>query len=251
MLVDTCTTVTARILRVPLGLIGSQRFAGKIGHRLVQQPGLACDLQVLTDSVRQPQQIIGTSRADTALRTFVPPVQNIAFGKLDAASTDDLVAGELGLHVQEGKRILQLIAEAEAASRLVQACSAPQPPGQILIEEPAIEQVIERFVGCANTTAIEHVVPVSLRFCLAIADVLPGMRRLGKHEGCITVVGRAECEADFSFLTGGKIHVNLVRATGLGAGDDFSRQSNSPQCCRTAWVAGSAEEFAPVRREAM
>ena len=86
---------------------------------------------------------------------------------------------------------------------------------------------------------------------LPITNVVLGTHRLGKLEGCFTVVGRAECEGDISLLTGGEIHVNLVRATWLGAGDDFSRQSYALQCCRMAWVAGSAEEFAPVRREAV
>ena len=84
----------------------------------------------------------------------------VAFNKLTAGTQRDLLARGTRLGVHQRHHVLQLIALAVRAARLVVAASGPQPARQRLIHAPAIGQHVERRVGWFDLYRAERVPPV-------------------------------------------------------------------------------------------
>src|SRR5439155_26674161 len=68
---------------------------------------------------------------------------HVALDELVRRVEEDLRPRELGPHVDEGGGILELVAEAEGAARLVEGRAAPEPAGESLIAEPAVHQEVD------------------------------------------------------------------------------------------------------------
>src|SRR6266705_5967863 len=74
----------------------------------------------------------------------MPPVLDIAFDKLPRGRSQDVIACNLGRGMHEGHYVLQLVAEAVSAARLIKGRAAPNPATESLVKQPAIEQKIRR-----------------------------------------------------------------------------------------------------------
>ena len=93
-------------------------------------------------------------RADATSAARRPP-------RTDArAASSRWRAAERGRGVQQRRDVLQLVAEAEGAARLVEAGAAPDAAAERLVEQPAVQHQVERRVGRAHLARAEHALPV-------------------------------------------------------------------------------------------
>ena len=79
----------------------------------------------------------------------VPPVLHVAFLELPGGRPQDLRPRLLRGAVDQGHHVLELVAEAVGPARLVERRPAPDPAGQHLVEQPAVEHQVQRRVGRA------------------------------------------------------------------------------------------------------
>ena len=70
-----------------------------------------------------------------------------------------------GPRVEQRQHVLQLIAEAERAARLVRAAARPDAAAQRLVEQPAIDDQVERIVWRLHLHGAERLVPELRRAC--------------------------------------------------------------------------------------
>ena len=76
------------------------------------------------------------------------------------AHSEQVLAQQRGLRVHQRHRVLQLVAEAEGAARLVVAAARPDAAGERLVQQPAVGQQVERRIGRLHLHRAERVVPV-------------------------------------------------------------------------------------------
>ena len=96
------------------------------GDFFVQNSGVACHGDVVRDHERQPQQIVGAERAHAHAGFRMPPMLHVAFDELARGGTQNVGPRNLGPRIDEGQRILQLIAETEGAAGLIERRSVPK-----------------------------------------------------------------------------------------------------------------------------
>ena len=112
-------------------------------HALVQHADVAGRADILRHHVGQPQQIVRAARTQAAAARLVPPVLDVAFDELPAGGPEQMRSGELGPRQQQRHHVLQLIAKAEGAARLVVARARPETAAHVLIDEPPVDQHVE------------------------------------------------------------------------------------------------------------
>ncbi len=77
----------------------------------------------------------------------MPPVLNVAFDELPAGAHQQMGADQPRLGVNERHDVLQLVAEAERAARLVIPAARPESAGERLVDQPAVGEHVDGFVG--------------------------------------------------------------------------------------------------------
>src|SRR5206468_1137094 len=85
---------------------------------------------------------------------------DIALRKLVSGSAHELLAEERGLAVEERHRVLELIAEAERTTGLVEPASTPHPAGEHLVDQPAVREEVERRIRRLNVDRAERAIPI-------------------------------------------------------------------------------------------
>ena len=80
---------------------------------------------VAAGRLRQPQIFVGEMRAHAVAAGRMPPVLHVALHELPARATQQLFAREPRRGVHERRRVLQLIAKAEGAARLIITAASP------------------------------------------------------------------------------------------------------------------------------
>ena len=138
--------------------IGGEEWRDQKGHPLAQNVLIAGRTNVLGDDVRQPEEVIRATATKPAARGFVPPVLDVALDELASRSAEDVIARERRLAEEQRHHILQLIAKAIRAAGLIVPGARPQPAAHVLVQQPAIDQGIERVVRRA------HVIASSVQF---------------------------------------------------------------------------------------
>ena len=108
-----------------LVLIVCQRGGVEEGNLCLQDVQIAGRPDVVSDHVREPEEVVGNSRADPAALRFMPPMLDIPLLELPARCQQDLVARQVGAGVKERHDVLQLIAKTEGAARLVKSGASP------------------------------------------------------------------------------------------------------------------------------
>ena len=87
---------------------------------------------------------------------------NIALDELATRGAQQLRSRQIGSRGQQRRDILQLVAKAVGAARLVEGRSRPDAAGQRLIEQPAVEHDVERAIGRPHLNHAQHRLPVAL-----------------------------------------------------------------------------------------
>src|SRR5690606_39087295 len=83
---------------------------------LVQHPLVAQRLHVDRGDVRQPHEVVRDPGAHATRRRRVPPVQHVALWELVRGRLEQLGTRQLRRGVQQGKRVLELVAETDGAA---------------------------------------------------------------------------------------------------------------------------------------
>src|SRR5262245_53124423 len=97
----------------------------------------------------------------------MPPMQYISLLELVTRREQDLLASQVRTGWQEGKHILQLIAKAIGATRLIRAGTTPDPAGQRLVGQPAVEQEVQGRIRRLHAHHSEQIIP-------EVTDAHPG-----------------------------------------------------------------------------
>ena len=128
-------------------------------HSLVQDTDVPGRPDVLGDCIGQPEQIVGASRAQPAARRLVPPMLHVAFDELMSGGPQQVLAPKVWPRERERHHVLQLIAEAERAARLVVTGAGPEAAAHVLIQQPPVHQHIKRIIRRPNADTIETAIP--------------------------------------------------------------------------------------------
>ena len=91
----------------------------------------------------------------------MPPVLHVPLAELPRGGAQDLLAQHLAPRHREGHGVLELVAEAEGAPRLIEGGARLDAAGEGLIEEPAVDQEVERAVGRPHLERPQDVVPAA------------------------------------------------------------------------------------------
>ena len=76
---------------------------------------------VLQRRVQQPEPVVGEARAHALAARLVPPVLDVAFDELPRGGVEEVLARDVAAAAStSASDVLQLIAEAEGAARLVE-----------------------------------------------------------------------------------------------------------------------------------
>ena len=142
-----------------LVLIVGQRGGVEEGDLRLQDGAVAGRPDVVRDHVREPEQVVGNSRADPGTTRRMPPVLDVPLRELPAGGQQDLVAGQLGAGGEEGQDILQLIAKAEGAAGLVKGGTSPDAAAQRLVLQPAVDQQVGGQFGGAHFDRPQERIP--------------------------------------------------------------------------------------------
>src|SRR5213592_1674972 len=89
----------------------------------------------------------------------MPPVLDIAFHELSRSRAQDVVPCEVGCGVHEGHHVLQLVAEAVSAARLIKGRATPAAATESLVKQPTVEQKIRGKLGCFHFDRAQEPVP--------------------------------------------------------------------------------------------
>src|SRR5258705_12244538 len=89
----------------------------------------------------------------------MPPVLQVAFDELPAGCPQQVFTGQIWASQGQRHDILQLIPEAISTAWLVIASTRPDTAADVLVDEPAVHQRIERIVRCADANGIQRSIP--------------------------------------------------------------------------------------------
>ena len=131
------------IVQAALGFARCELIGLTEGNRHTENGVVACDADILVGDVDKPEVVVAEGCACAEVHTFVPPVQNIAFGKLVGSVIQDLPTGIIGIAVEDAHHVLQLVAEASCAAHLIECGTCKQTRGVDLVEIPAVEHIVE------------------------------------------------------------------------------------------------------------
>ena len=90
---------------------------------------------------------------------------DVAFDELPRCGVQQVCAAEIRPGMNEREYVLKLIAKPEGASGLVRSAAGPDTTAQRLVQEPAIDDEIERIIGGPNLHDAERVIPHTLGGC--------------------------------------------------------------------------------------
>ena len=96
--------------------LAADRTAFDETDHFIQHAGVAGHLHVTADRQRQPQEIVGAMRAHAAVERRMPPVLDVAFGKLVRSAKQQVLANLRGRGMQHRHAVLQLVAKTVGAA---------------------------------------------------------------------------------------------------------------------------------------
>ena len=168
---------------------------------------------------------------------------HVPLAELAAGAAQQMLAGRPRRGVDQGRRVLELIAEAVRAARLVVSAAPPVPGGERLILEPAVDEDVQRGV---RRLGIDH----AQRALPELPHLLQRLARAGRpaepsHQGVRLVGGPAgtQHEDHFAFLAVRDIELRLHRRARVEARSGPARQSRPAQRGGIGQCAVAAEKL--------
>src|SRR5882724_4248559 len=210
--------------RLPVGLSLARGEHRSLQERneLVEDAVVPGRVHVMRYGVRQPEQVVRATGSGAAAGGLVPPVLHIPFDELPARGPDDVRPQNVRPRQGEGHGVLQLIAEAEGATRLIEAGPRPEPAAQVLVQKPPVHEEIEGVVRGAHLDRLQGVGPEPLhRFQ---GDVGGGHAAVAAHQlaGVLAIPTLSQDEDEAAALSRSQADLDLQRGAGIqfGAGLD-------------------------------
>src|SRR5438477_4233786 len=179
----------------------------------------------------------------------MPPVLDIAFHELSRGRAQNVVAREVGRGVHEGHHILQLVAEAVSAARLIKGRATPDAAAESLVKEPAVEQKIRGKLGCFYFDRAQEPVPPIAGFLECSFDV--GGIAKTSHESacCFFVVRLPEEKGNLDGLSRFNLDHDLHCGARVEAGANLACQSFVLHRSRIAQRAVAPDEHGAITGE--
>ena len=110
----------------------------------------------------QPDAVVGDARAHALAGMRQPPMLHVALDELPRRRrAADGARVSCGRGEAQRHAVLQLVAEAVGAARLIEAGARPDAAGERLIEQPAVEHDVHRAVGRPDLHRAQHVAPMA------------------------------------------------------------------------------------------
>src|SRR5579872_7477079 len=116
-----------------------QRLTLQEGDGFVENGFVARNVDILADRISEPGAIIGDAGAHALAGMRQPPVLDVALDELPRRRAQQVRARHRRLRRGERHAVLELIAKAIGAARLIEGRPRPETAGERLIEQPAIE----------------------------------------------------------------------------------------------------------------
>ena len=154
---------------------------------------------------------------------------HVSFAKLTTGRAQQVFAEHVRLGMYQGHRVLQLIAEAEGTSGLIEPRASPHTAGQRLVDEPAVGQEVDGRVGsvdvdqrraCDSSSAIR--LPMCAMCAVDAAKSLDELPRFG------IAAGSSDGEDDGPFLTIFNREVRLNRGARIVSRARRVRETHAP-----------------------
>ena len=205
-------------------LIRAEDRSAEKGHHFIEHRPVTCCLDVVRRDVGQPEQIIRAARPRAPTAGGMPPVLDIALDELPARGQQQMGAVQVGACIDQGHHVLELIAEADRAAGLVVAGAAPQARTHRLVQQPPVDDQVERVVGRVHGDRTQDAIPLLGDLAQAILD---GLRRSAPLDERSHVVGRhrfAQQEYDASGLGRRQRDLRVQRRARIESGAHAVRQ---------------------------
>ena len=159
---------------------------------------------------------------------------------------EQVLAHQLRRGVDKSHRVLQLIAEAERAARLVEPGPRPHPAPQRLVHEPAVGQYVECAVRRFDPHRAERVPPVLLHRCQCFLRRGRSAPALHDLTGRLDTGSGAEAETDLACLPNAQLDRDPDRSARIERGTDGAAEPRLRHRRRIAQGAVAAEELGAI-----
>ena len=142
-------------------LAGLERLAFQERDSLVEDGEVPGGVDVMGDRIGEPRTIVRDAGSHALTRMRQPPMLDIAFDELSRRGPQQMLAGHRGPRRHERHAILQLIAEAIGAARLIESGTRPEATAQGLVEKPAVEHDVHGPVRRLHDDRTKDFVPLA------------------------------------------------------------------------------------------
>jgi hypothetical protein len=203
-----------------LYLVRLQDWRAQERHEFVKDGCITGDANVMASDEWQKVKVVGNASSDPASARRVPPVLNVALLELPGRRPQDMRASLLWSAVDNRHCILKLVAEPICPARLVETRSCPHAAGERLIQQPSVQQHIERCVRRTDLDCPQDAIPERLH----IFQHRPGAHRVAirayEGPGIFRARGLAEQEDDLLGPPWREFEADHDRGTGVS---EFTR----------------------------
>ena len=141
---------------------GRDRWPLQKRQFLIQNALIAGYGNIAGHAIAKPDAVVRNAGADPLPGMRQPPVLHVAFGELATGGAQQMRPRHFGPTKGQGHAILQLIAKSVGAARLIKPGTGPDPAGQCLIQQPAVQHDIHRPVGRGDLHRGQQVGPMTL-----------------------------------------------------------------------------------------
>jgi hypothetical protein len=148
---------------------------------------------------------------------------NISLRELPGGAAEQVLAHEVRPGVDERHHVLQLIAETEGPTRLVGSAARPKTARQSLVQEPSVDQHIERRIRCFHLNGAECVIPVLPHRLREPARSGRSPEAIRQVAGVIGVTSYAEREDDLTLFPVRYLEGHMDRCAGIQSGPHLAR----------------------------
>ena len=142
------------------------------------------------------------------------------FSKLAAGGQEQVRSGEPRTLVEEREGVLQLVAEAVRAARLVEPGATPEATGQGLVQQPVIHQQIDGCIGRLDVDSAQIALPGFPDLFQHAPGSVNAAMLYQQGSRIVFAVGRAEHEDDLRLFAGRNLNRRLDRRAGVDAAAD-------------------------------
>ena len=212
-------------LVVRLDRVRGERRSDEERHHFMQQRLVARLTHVFGDRERQPQQVVGTPRAQAPARGLVPPVLHVPFDELPAGGPQQVRACDRGRGMAERQHVLDLIAEAEGAARLEVPRARVDAARQRLVQQPRVHHRVERVVGRPHLHRIQQACPVRFHAAARLGGAVHLCEAGGERLRMCLIVALAEHDHEFRGGSRAERDPDVERGAGVEATAETRHQA--------------------------